>query len=473
MTTERHAWIDASAGVAGDMLLGALVDAGAGLPAVQRAVDAVVPGSVRLTATTVTRAGLRALQVRAQPVVADPPHRTWHGIRELLAGAGLAARVRDRATSVFARLADAEAHVHGIPAEQVHFHEVGALDSLADVVGVCAALEELGVGTLTAGEVAVGSGRVRAGHGDLPVPVPAVAQLARGWRVRAGGAGELATPTGMATIRALAAGCEDLPAMTVDEVGVGAGGRDVPGRANVVRILVGTVTPAALGAASTMTPTAPGAAGTVTPAAPGTASTVTPAAPGVAGEVGEVGEAGEAVDRVEAAGRTDPAMTAGIAGAAMTVLEANVDDLDPRLWPGVLAGLLRTGAADAWLVPIVMKKGRPAHTLSVLCHPARAEAVRERILRDTTTLGVRQGLLHRYAVPRAFVDIDLDGGTVAVKVAHRDGVITQVMPEFDDVAAAARRLREPERLVLQRAVAAADAAGLRVGAALPSRARPA
>jgi uncharacterized protein (TIGR00299 family) protein len=478
VTPARHAWIDASAGVAGDMLLGALIDAGAGLPAVRRAVDAVVPGSVRLTATTVTRAGLRALQVRAQPLVADPPHRTWRGIRELLAGAGLAARVRDRATSVFARLADAEAHVHGIPAEQVHFHEVGALDSLADVVGVCAALEELGVATLTAGEVAVGSGRVRTGHGDLPVPVPAVAQLARGWRVRAGGSGELATPTGMATIRALAAGCEDLPAMTVDEVGVGAGGRDVPGRANVVRVLVGTVTPAAPGALGTVTPAAPGVAGTVTPGMPGAAGTVTPAAPGAPGAPGTVtpaapGTTGTVVDRLEAPGDTAPASTAGGAGAAMTVLEANVDDLDPRLWPGVLAGLLRSGAVDAWLVPIVMKKGRPAHTLSVLCHPDRAEAVRERMLRDTTTLGVRQGLLHRYAVPRAFVDIDLDGGTVAVKVAHRDGVITQVMPEFDDVAAAARRLREPERLVLQRAVAAADAAGLRVGAALPSRARPA
>jgi uncharacterized protein (TIGR00299 family) protein len=403
----RHAWIDASAGVAGDMLLGALVDAGAELAAAQQAVDAVIPGSIRLAATTVTRAGLRATKVDAEPLVADPPHRTWRGIRELMARSPLDARVRDRASAVFARLADAEARVHGAPVEDVHFHEVGALDSIADVVGACAALEDLGIATVTAGEIALGSGRVLSGHGDLPVPVPAVAQLALGWRVRAGGAGELATPTGMATIRALASSCEDLPAMVVDEVGVGAGGRDTSGRANVVRVLVGVVVP------------------------------------------------------------SEPSIE------PMVLLEANVDDLDPRLWPEILGGLLRCGAADAWLVPIVMKKGRPAHTLSVLCHPERAQAMRERVLRDTSTLGVRERPLHRYALPRAFVDIDLDGGTVAVKVGHQDGVIMQVMPEFDDVAAAARRLRRPERLVLQQAAAAAAAAGLTVGATLPSQVRSA
>jgi uncharacterized protein (DUF111 family) len=212
----------------------------------------------------------------------------------------------------------------------------------------------------------------------------------------------------MATIRALASSCEDLPALAVEEVGVGAGSRDISGRANVVRVLVGAAMPA------------------------------------------------------EPPARAEP----------VVLLEANVDDLDPRLWPGILAGLLGCGAADAWLVPIVMKKGRPAHTLSVLCHPERAGALREGMFRETSTLGVREGPLHRYALPRAFVDIDLEGGTVAIKVAHRDGVIMQVMPEFDDVAAAARRLRRPERLVLQQAGAAATAAGLIVGATLPSRARP-
>jgi pyridinium-3,5-bisthiocarboxylic acid mononucleotide nickel chelatase len=410
VTGHRHAWVDASAGVAGDMLLGALVDAGADLRAIQRAVDTVVPDTVRLSSTTVTRAGLRAVKVDVEPLTADAPRRTWPTIRDLLAHAGLPERIRGRATAVFARLADAEAAVHGIPAEEVHFHEVGALDSIADVVGVCAALADLGVGTLTAGEVAVGSGRVQTEHGDLPVPVPAVAHLAKDWRVRAGGAGELATPTGMAAIRALAARCEDLPPLRVEAVGAGAGSRDTPGRANVVRVVLGAAMPTA--------------------------------AP-------------------------DPGPEPAV------LLEANVDDLDPRLWPGILAGLLRCGAADAWLVPIVMKKGRPAHTLSVLCHPDRTDILRERIFRDTSTLGVREGMLRKYALRRAFVDVGVAGGTVAVKVGHSGGVIVQAMPEFDDVAALAHRLGRPERQVLAEAAAAAAAAGIVLGAALPGNARPA
>ncbi|GIJ72542.1 nickel pincer cofactor biosynthesis protein LarC [Virgisporangium ochraceum] len=407
MTGDRHAWIDASAGVAGDMLLGALVDAGADLGAVRRAVDAVVPGAVRLVTETVTRAGLRALRMRVEPLTTDAPHRTWTGVRDLLTNAALADRVRDRAVAVFARLADAEAHVHGTAARDVHFHEVGALDSIADIVGVCAALEDLGVATVTAGEVAVGSGRVRTAHGDLPVPVPAVARLSEGWRVRAGGTGELATPTGMATVRALATRCEDMPPMRVDVTGVGAGRRDPPGRANVVRVILGASTP----------------------------------------------------DTVP---DTDVEPT--------VLLEANVDDLDPRLWPEILAGLLRHGALDAWLVPIVMKKGRPAHTLCVLCRPDGAAALRERIFRDTTTLGVREGGPRRYALARTFVDVEVAGSTVAVKVGHARGAILQVMPEFDDVAALARRLDRPERQVLQDAATAAAAAGLVVGAPFPIRA---
>lgn len=405
--TGRHAWIDGSAGVAGDMLLGALTDAGASLSTVQQAVDAVLPGAVRLDAVPVVRAGLRALKVDVELLADDPPHRTWRDIRQLLTAGALPDGVRRRAVGVFARLADAEAHVHGVSAEEVHFHEVGALDSIADVVGICAALDDLGIATVTAGEVALGSGRVRTAHGELPVPVPAVAELARGWRVRAGGAGELATPTGMAVLRSLAATCEELPAMLVDSVGVGAGGRDTPGRPNVVRVVVGSA----------------GAA-----------------APDSGGE---------------------PAV----------LLEANVDDLDPRLWPGVITGLLRAGADDAWLVPIIMKKGRPAHTLNVLCHPERADALRDRIFRDTSTLGVRHAALRKVPLPRAFVDVEVAGATVAIKVAHRGGVILQVMPEFDDVAALARRQGRPERIVLQQATAAAAAAGLTVGSTVPAHAR--
>jgi uncharacterized protein (TIGR00299 family) protein len=398
--TGRHAWIDASAGVAGDMLLGALHDAGAGLERIQAAVDAVIPGSVRITASEVRRAGLRARKVSVETLVADPPHRTWREIRTLLESASLADPVRSRAAAVFARLAEAEAAVHGITADEVRFHEVGALDAIADVVGVCAALAGLGVGTVSASEVAVGSGTTRSAHGVLPVPVPAVAELARGWRIRAGGPGERATPTGMALVRALAAACEDLPSMTVAATGTGAGTRDTPERANVVRVLVG--------------------------------------------DAGRGGEA-EAV-----------------------LLEANVDDLDPRLWPGVLAGLLEAGADDAWLTPILMKKGRPAHTVSALCSPEAVAAVRVRIFRDTSTLGVRASARRKTALARLFVEVAVDGHPVPVKIGHAGGVIVQVMPEFEDIAALARALGIAERVALARAAEAAAASGLAVGAALPA-----
>jgi len=403
-----HAYIDASAGVAGDMLLGALVDAGADLTTLQARVDAVLPGAVRLRRTTVTRAGQRATKVDVEVLVGDPPHRTWRTVADLITGADLPAPVRDQALRVFGRLADAEGHVHGIPAADVHFHEVGALDSIADVVGVCAALDLLGITTLSVGEVALGSGRVTIAHGEIPVPVPAVAQLALGWRVTGGGRGELTTPTGMALIATLCERSEDLPPMTVGAVGVGAGSRDTAGRPNVTRVFVGGID-----------------------------------------------------------------LSAASPDAHSVVLEANVDDLDPRLWPGILTRLLRAGAADAWLVPIVMKKGRPAHTLSVLCDPARVTALREVIFDWSSTLGIREHSVHKHALPRAWVDVAVAGGSVAIKIGHRDGVIVQVAPEFDQVAALADALRRPPVDLLAAANAAASNAGITVGAPVPDAARTA
>jgi uncharacterized protein (TIGR00299 family) protein len=403
---QRHVWIDASAGVAGDMLLGALVDAGANLAAVQQAVDAVIPGSVRLVSDRVTRAGIAGLKVDVEVLVEDPPHRTWTSIRAMLQQAELPDRLRADALAVFGRLAEAEGRVHGVSAEEIHFHEVGALDSIADTVGVCAALYDLGIDTLSAGEVALGSGHVKSAHGQIPVPVPAVTQLSGGWRVTAGGQGELTTPTGMALITALCTENTDLPAMVMESVGIGAGTKDFPGRANVTRVIVG------------------------------------------------------ARDAVSAE-RGDPAV----------LLEANVDDLDPRLWPGVLNELLAAGASDAWLVPIVMKKGRPAHTLSVLAHPGRASTLREVMLSQTTTIGVRQHAIEKYALPRAWVDLEVEGAQVAVKLAHRHGLILQVSAEFDDVAAVAGRQQRPPRQILAAVQAAASAAGLVIGSPVPDHAR--
>jgi pyridinium-3,5-bisthiocarboxylic acid mononucleotide nickel chelatase len=394
-----HLWVDATAGIAGDMLLGALIDAGAPLDKVESAVSAVVPGEVALRTSTVHRAGLRALKLDVESRAEDHPHRSWARIRSMLEDAELPSAVRTTALAAFARLADAEGRVHGVASDDVHFHEVGSWDSIADIVGVCAALAKLGVTRVTASPVAVGSGRIGSAHGDLPVPPPAVLELARGWRVLAGGEGELATPTGMALIRALADECGPIGPMEITAVGLGAGGRDTPGRANVVRV--------ALGIPIVDVPTADG----------------------------------------------------------MWVLETNIDDLDPRVWPTVLTALLEAGAADAWLVPIVMKKGRPAHTLCVLARDAERAALRDTVFALTSTIGVRETPVSRVALDRGWRAVALRGGEVRIKVAVRAGHIVHATPEFDDAAALALACDLPVRQVLDEAIAAAEAAMLRPGAA--------
>jgi uncharacterized protein (TIGR00299 family) protein len=401
----RHLWIDASAGVAGDMLLGALLDAGASLDVVQGAVDAVVAGSVSVEAHQVTRAGMRATKADVVMRVDDPPHRDWRTIERMVTEAELDDRVRTDVLRVFGSLADAEGQAHGIPPGDVHFHEVGALDSIADIVGVCAAVADLGVESVSAGEVSVGSGTVRMAHGRIAVPGPAVVELSRGWRVRAGGEGELTTPTGMALVTTLGEACEDLPAMSLEGSGTGAGTRDTVGRPNVTRVFLGQ--------------------------------------------------------------RADQASTAASDGTPAVVIEANVDDLDPRLWPGVLASLLAAGASDAWLVPILMKKGRPAHTVHVLCAPEAAPALRDVVYAQTSTIGVRQAPTTKFMLPRTWVDVPVDGHPVPVKVSHDGHVIVRATPEFDAVADLARTVGRSEVGVMADAHAAAVTAGLVPGAPVP------
>jgi pyridinium-3,5-bisthiocarboxylic acid mononucleotide nickel chelatase len=391
-----HAWVDATAGVAGDMLLAALIDAGAPLDVLQGAVDAVLPGSIRLASTLVSRAGMRATKVDVQPTAKDQAHRSWRDIQALLEDADLAAAVREQAQRVFRRLAEAEARVHGVAAGEVHFHEAGGWDSIADVVGACAALDCLGVASVSCSAVALGSGRVTTSHGDLPVPVPAVLEMSAGWRVLSGGEGELATPTGMALLTALSQESCDLPAMSVRAVGVGAGTADVPGRPNVARVVLG--------------------------------------------------------DRADRPAQADDPVI-------MSLLETNVDDMDPRVWPTVLASLLKAGAADAWLVPIVMKKGRPAHTLAVLTPVNRRDALRRLIFELTSTIGIREVAVTRIALDRFWVPLPVAGGQVRLKVAHRAGEVVHATPEFDDAAEVAAERSVPVRRVLEEAVAAAEREG--------------
>ena len=396
----RVAWVDASSGASGDMLLGALVGAGVPVGVMAEAVDKVAPGQVRLSSEPVRRGGFAATRCHvALDGGDDVPHRTWRDVERLLAGAGLHEDVRSWAHDVFERLAEAEARVHGTDPADVHFHEVGALDAIADVVGVVAGLVHLDLAALVVSPVAVGGGHVRSEHGLLPVPPPAVVELLRGVPSYGGPVDlELCTPTGAALLTTLADEFAAQPPMRVEQVGVGAGGRDPVGHANVLRLLVGAST-------------APGAAART--------------APGPEGDLRPV------------------------------VLETNVDDLDPRLWPGVLAALLEAGASDAWLTPILMKKGRPAHTLSVLVAPEALEAVRREVYRHTSTIGMREHHVGKHGLEREMALVHVDGQRVAVKLARLDGELLTAQPEFEDVAAAARALGLPARSVMARAVAAA------------------
>ena len=404
MSGTRHAWIDASAGVAGDMLLGALIDAGADLVAIQQNVGAVIGESVRLTCEPVTRAGQHANRLSVEVIAKDVPSREWRSIEHLIATAELPGPVRDRALASFQRLAAAEAKVHHVPQDHVHFHEVGALDSIADIVGVAAALHALKIDSISASAVAVGSGRVPGAHGDLGVPVPAVVELGTGWKIFAGGSGELTTPTGMALLSALAERCEDLPPLTLQTSGAGAGSRDTPGRANVTRVLVGQ----------------------------------------------------RAAEADADLSHTD------------VLIEANVDDLDPRLWPGVLTSLIRAGAADAWLVPIIMKKGRPAHTVSVLARADQAAALRLMLLALTSTIGVRETTVSKMALPRGWVNVTVADRDLSIKIAHHRGSIWQVTPEFDDLERASIELGVSPLALLEQTMAVAAVAGLVTGAPVPN-----
>jgi len=383
----RTGWLDVSSGASGDMLLGVLIASGVPIEVLRTAVESVAPEPVRLEAEQVTRNGFAA--TRCHVTVEDSTTaRAWADIRVLLDGAALDPAVRELALEVFRRLAVAEGLVHGVAADDVHFHEVGALDSIADVVGVAAGFVHLGLDRLVCSPVAVGGGTVRIAHGEVGVPVPAVAELLRGVPSYGGPVDlELTTPTGAALLVVLADAFGPQPAMAVETVGVGAGGRDPEGHANVVRLLVG----------------APGAE----------------------------------------------------AARGALVIEANVDDLDPRLWPDVIAALLAAGASDAWLTPILMKKGRPAHTLHVLVGSDAATTVRREIFRQTSTIGVREQTFAKHALDREFVQVEVDGHPVAVKLARLDGELMNVQPEYADVVTAAGATGRPVKDVLAEAGALA------------------
>jgi len=375
-------WIDGTAGVSGDMLLGALVDAGVPLGEMQAQIDRLGLDII-LRAESVERGGLGATKVHVDVPTSDTVRRLPQ-ILELLDR--LDDPTRRRSVAVFERLAAAEAAVHRTSVDEVHFHEVGALDSIADVVGVCAGFVSLGLDAISCSTLSLGSGSTSGAHGPIPVPAPAVLAVLSGiGQVAAGPAPyESTTPTGAALVAEWADLWGALPAMRSHTVGMGAGTKDTNAVANVCRIVLGEP----LGGSETV-----------------------------------------------------------------IQIDTNVDDLDPRAWPEALAAALAAGAVDAWVTPILMKKGRPAHTFSALCTREFLDAVSDAVFAQTSTIGIRRHTVERDVLERSESIVDVDGQHIRVKTARRRGAVVNRSLEWDDVVAAASALDRSPHDILTAATA--------------------
>ncbi len=386
---------DGRMGASGDMVLGALIGAGADRDALTPVEDGL---AVTYDVHRVDRGGIDATSVTVhsddEPAEGHGPHRHYHEVVEIVEGLGLPASVESTALATFELLGEAEATVHGTDLEETHFHEVGADDAIADIVGTCLLLTDLDVERVVTTPVAAGGGEVETSHGTYQVPPPAVVTLAEraDWTLQGGPVEfELLTPTGAALLAHLATGRDTLPQMQITGSGYGAGSREVRARPNVLRAIVG--------------------------------------------------ETGPELDR-------EP----------ITVLETNVDDVSPEVLGSLQTTLLDEGALDVTVVPLGMKKSRPGHLVRVVASPEDAEQLAEGLARETGTLGVREhGTSHRWVADREIVtaDIELAGQAyeVDVKVGRAGETVYDVSAEFDDAMAVAREADEPVRRVMRLAEA--------------------
>jgi pyridinium-3,5-bisthiocarboxylic acid mononucleotide nickel chelatase len=382
----RLAYFDCIAGIAGDMALGALIDAGADLEEIRTRLSTLAVDPFEVDVEDVETHGIHAVKVHVR-TGPDGVIRTYANIRSLLDEADLPADARAIAHRIFRRLAEAEAKIHRRDVEHVTFHEVGAVDSIVDIAGTALALTLLGVERVYASPVPTGLGMVRTQHGSMPIPAPAVVELLRGAPIFSRGVPmELVTPTGAAILAALVEGFGDLPMLRPEAVGYGSGTprTDFP---NVLRVIVGEE------------------------------DTLHRAVPVEWPDTGEI--------------------------STEVVLETNVDDLAPELAAYVLERLLAEGAQDAWLTPIVMKKGRSAVTISVLCAPDRADALRDLLFRETGTLGIRATRVDKRALARESITVATRHGSVSVKIGVLGDRPVSISPEFDDCARVAREAGVP------------------------------
>ncbi|MBI4886659.1 MAG: nickel pincer cofactor biosynthesis protein LarC [Acidobacteria bacterium] len=385
---------DCFSGAAGDMILGALLDAGLPLDDLRTALGSLAIDRDAVWTERVTRAGISATKFHVRGEEPHAGHSHHHGhrtlcqIERLIDGSALSVAGRDRAKALFGRLAEAEAAVHGTSIDAVHLHEVGALDSIVDVVGTVYALDALGVERVTSSALNVGSGSIASSHGIYPVPAPATARLLTGVPIYSGPQeAELVTPTGALLVSACAAAYGPTPAMRLRRVGYGAGSRDVDGRPNVLRVLIGE------------------------------------------------------------ADRTAPVET-------VVVIETDIDDMNPQIFGLLIDRLTESGALDVFYTPIQMKKNRPGTLLSIIAPPEARERLTSLVFRESTTIGVRYTEMQRECLDREAVVVATPFGPVTMKVARRNGEVLNASPEFDDCVRVAAAHGRPVKDVQAAAVRA-------------------
>ena len=380
----KLAYFDCFSGISGDMTLGALLDAGCDVEYLRSELRGLrVPGW-ELSAEKVWKNGMAATYARVT-TEDQQKHRSLSAILEILKNSQLAPAVRERAGAIFQKLGEAEARVHDVPLEKIHFHEVGAVDAIVDIVGACIGFHALGIEKFACSPLNVGGGTAKMAHGVLPVPAPATANLLQGKPTYSNGVQrELVTPTGAAIVATLCDSFGPQPAMSVSAIGYGAGTVDLEGQPNVLRVMIG-----------------------------------------------------------EAAEKTAPA-----GDQEISVIEANLDDMNPQIYGYFQEKALAAGALDVFTTPVQMKKNRPGTLLTVLCRPADAQALMALIFAETTTFGVRSHTAQRRVLPRESVKVKTKFGEVRVKLSRVNGRVLHATPEYEDC----RKLAEEKNVPLQRVI---------------------
>jgi len=376
-------YLDCFSGASGDMILGALIDLGLPVDALKAALGSLALEYGSVSAERVSRAGVAATKFRLDDdrtiPAAQAAHKHYHlkAIVTSIRRSGLKPEGQEKAIHLFERLAEAEAAIHDTPIERVHLHEVGALDSIIDIVGAVYGFDYFGVDDIVASPLNVGGGTVQCAHGEFPVPAPATARLLENVPVYSNGNAELVTPTGALLVTGYAKSFGPMPPMRLQKMGYGAGDRDPKGVPNVLRILQGerTAIPQPL-----------------------------------------------VVDDRPSD------------GSRVVKIECEIDDMNPQLFGPLMDGLLAAGALDAFYTPVQMKKSRPGTLVTVIAPPALGQAMTDLLFRESTTIGVRYEEMSRTCLDRTVETVRTPYGDVRFKIARRDGRELNAAPEFEDIA---------------------------------------